>query len=89
MDGREHVDRAHRVKVFMPVVLEIVPGCTVNATIADLSREGFRLRSPVVLSVAQAMTMHLPRETVRCELRWVDGLEAGGIFHGRAQTPTW
>ena len=73
----------------MPVVLESDSGWTMDALIADLSKTGFRLTASAILHVGQMLTMRLPRETVRCQVCWVDGLEAGGIFNGRAGVPTW
>jgi hypothetical protein len=83
---REHTERPRRVSVSMRVVLELAPGSEVKAIIDDLSNSGFRLRSRSILHVGQAVRMQLPRETIDCGLRWVDGLEAGGVF--LQQTPT-
>lgn len=85
---REHA-RAPRVRVSIPVLLEVAPNCTVKARIANVSQGGFRLAADAVLQVGQTMKMHLPRESVSCELCWADGLEAGGIFHDRAELRTW
>lgn len=89
VNSREHVGRARRVKINMSVILELASGCKVKATIDDLSRDGFRLRSESVLHLGQTLTMHSPRETVLCELRWVDGHEAGGVFQQQAEPPKW
>lgn len=81
--------RAHRVVLNMPVWMELVPGCLVNATIVDLSAEGFRLTSESMLYVGEAIQMHMPKGSITCELRWVDGLEAGGIFLEKVQVRSW
>lgn len=73
----------------MPVVLELAPDRKVKATIGDLSHNGFRLKSDSLLHVGQSMKMLMPRETVSCELRWVDGHDAGGVFHEEARPPAW
>ena len=73
----------------MPVVLETQSGSTIDALVADLSKSGFRLTSSAMLHVGQVLTMRLPREDVLCRICWVDGLQAGGIFHGRSKLPTW
>lgn len=86
---REHASRDRRVIVRMSVVLESDSGWTTDALVADLSKNGFRLTSSAVLHVGQVLTMRLPREHVLCKICWVDGLEAGGIFHGRAKLPSW
>lgn len=72
--------RAPRAKVRMPVRLTTRPGFTAQAFFEDLSKDGFRLRSPIVLHVGQLISLEMPRETVACEVRWVDGFEAGGVF---------
>jgi hypothetical protein len=87
--GREHPERAERVKVRMPVDLELSPNSLVRAIIDDLSRDGFRLRSRAILHEGQSLKMHLPRATVTCELRWVDGLQAGGVFIEAPDAPSW
>ncbi len=73
----------------MPVFLELAPDIKIKAIIDDLSKDGFRLRSRAVLHVGQSVTLHLPREAVACELCWVDGLEAGGVFREAAEAPRW
>lgn len=87
--GREHACRDQRVIVRMPVVLELDSGRTMDALVADLSKSGFRLKANAVLHVGQVLTMRLPREKVACKVCWVDGLDAGGIFHERANLPAW
>jgi PilZ domain-containing protein len=89
VEDREHASRDRRVIVRMPVVLEADSGLTIEALVADLSKSGFRLTSNAVLHVGQVLTMRLPRENVLCEICWVDGLESGGIFRGRANLPAW
>lgn len=89
VNAREHPGRPKRVLVNLPVVLEIGLDSKAKAVIEDLSQDGFRLRSEVPLHAGQALKMHLPREIVECELRWVDGFTAGGIFHRRANPAQW
>jgi PilZ domain-containing protein len=86
---RELASRPRRVRVSMPVMLEIGPNCTVKGIIDDISKEGFRLRSRALLHPRQVLKMRLPRETVACELRWTDGLEAGGVFKEESKAPKW
>ena len=73
----------------MRVNLELGPDTIIKAVIGDLSKDGFRLRSGAVLHVGQKVTMHLPRETVACELRWVNGMQAGGVFADAPAAPAW
>jgi hypothetical protein len=87
--AREHASRDRRVIVRMPVVLESESGSIIDALVADLSKCGFRLTSSAILHVGQVLTMRLPRENVLCKICWVDGSDAGGIFHGRAKLPAW
>lgn len=86
---RERIDRPRRVSVSMGIVLELAPGSEVKAIVDNLSKTGFGLRSRAILHVGQGVEMHLPRETVACELRWVDGPKAGGVFLQRAQVASW
>ena len=89
VNERQHIGRAARVRVSMPVVLELAPARRVKGLICDLSKEGFRLRSGALLYAGQAVSMHLPRQTVVCQVRWVDGIEAGGIFAEKVELPEW
>jgi hypothetical protein len=87
--GRERVARARRVKVSMGVGLELREGSIVKAVIDNLSKDGFGLRSGAVLHSGQRLTMHLPRATLACEIRWIDGLQAGGVFAEASAAPSW
>lgn len=73
----------------LPVVMEIRPDFKVKAFLEDLSKDGFRIRSRAVLHVGQVVSLHMPRETVACELRWVDGFAAGGVFLTQSTLAVW
>jgi hypothetical protein len=73
----------------MPVTLTLDSGHRVKAIVDDLSKSGFRLRSRALLHLGQTFDMHLPRDTVACELRWSEGVAAGGIFIGNLNAPAW
>jgi hypothetical protein len=73
----------------MAVQLELGPHRMVKAILDDLSQDGFRLRSGALLHPGQILKIHLPRETAICELRWVDGLQAGGVFTEASNAATW
>jgi hypothetical protein len=88
-NGRERVVRAPRVRVSIGVGLEFGPGSIVKAVIGNLSKDGFHLRTGAALHPGQSLTMHLPRETVACEIRWVDGRHAGGLFAEASAAPSW
>jgi hypothetical protein len=83
VNGREHVGRARRVMIRMPVLLELAEGRLVEAMLADLSSAGFKLRCGSPLRPGQEMMMRLPHQRISCEVRWVNGDEAGGLFHRR------
>jgi hypothetical protein len=85
----EDARRARRVTVSMGVNLELGPDRIVKAVIDDLSKDGFRLRCRAILYPGQNLKMHLPRETLVCELLWVAGLQAGGIFAETSAAPAW
>lgn len=86
---RESAGRPRRVNLAMKIVLELSPGSEVDAFLQNLSKDGFRLTSETQLHAGQQLKMRLARETVDCELLWVDGLEAGGVFEKQAQEPRW
>ena len=73
--------RQRRVTLNCSGVVTESDGCTVDVTIVDMSRDGFRLRSVEELELGSTITLQM-RETrpVRCEIRWACGHEAGGIF---------
>jgi hypothetical protein len=73
----------------MTVCLDLQTGERVKAIVEDLSKSGFRLRSSALLHPAQKLRMKLPKETLACEVRWVDGLEAGGVFTESLEVPSW
>ena len=81
--------RPARARVRLHAMMEVRPDFTVKAILEDLSKDGFRLRSRVILHAGQIVTLHMPRETVACELRWVDGFEAGGVFLDRSTLAVW
>ena len=81
--------RPSRARVRLPVMLEVRPDCRVKAIIEDLSKDGFRLRSRALLHVGQVVTLHMPRETLECELRWADGFNAGGVFLNKSTLAVW
>lgn len=73
-------DRDQRVQLSMSVVLELAPGRSINAKIDNVSLEGCRIHSDALLHVGQKIRVRMPREIVSCEVRWADGLTAGGAF---------
>lgn len=87
--GRLPLTRDRRVKVSMRVSLKIDSGHTALAIVDDLSKDGFRMRSRALFHPGQRFRMHMPRDTADCEIRWADGLEAGGVFLQRAPAPKW
>lgn len=89
VNAREHPGRSKRVRINLPVILEIRRGSEVKAVIEDLSQDGFRFRSEVPLRAGEALKMRLPRGVVDCELRWVDGYNAGGVFKQPDSAAQW
>ncbi|MGZ2411822.1 PilZ domain-containing protein [Sphingomonas sp. F9_3S_D5_B_2] len=81
--------RPRRIRISMPVTLELSADRTAKAIIDDLSKDGFRLRSRAALQPGQKLKMHTPRETLACELRWVNGFTAGGVFAENSDPPRW
>lgn len=81
--------RAARARVLLPVVMTVRPDFKVRAIIHDLSKDGVRLKSRVVLNEGQVVSLEMPRETVACEIRWVSGFEAGRVLLDHYALPDW
>jgi hypothetical protein len=81
--AREASARERRVRVAMPAPIQVAAERTVEARIADLSLNGFRVVSDEPLQVGQSIKLHGRKDRGQGEIRWVDGLEAGGVFHRR------
>jgi hypothetical protein len=75
--------------VRLPVVVAVRPDFKIKAVIEDLSKDGVRLKSRVVLHVGQVVSLEMPRETIACEIRWVSGFEAGGVLLDDNALPDW
>lgn len=76
-------DRPRRIPVNMEGVLVASDGVESNVRVTDLSSAGFRLALGDELMVGEQVELRLGRETVRGEIKWVRGNEAGGVFlHG-------
>ena len=73
--------RQRRVALNCAGVLTESDGCTIDVTIVDISKDGFRLRSVEELELGSTVSLRM-HETrpVRCQIRWACGHEAGGIF---------
>ena len=73
--------RERRVALNCAGVITESDGSTVDVTIVDVSKDGFRLRSVEDLELGTTITLQM-QETrpVRCEIRWACGHEVGGVF---------
>ena len=81
MDGPEGPpQRARRIPVSMDGVLVASDGVESKVRVTDLSSEGFRLELTDELMEGEQVQLRLGRETIRGEIRWVRGKEAGGVF---------
>lgn len=69
--------------------MAVRPDFKVKALIENLSKDGVRLKSRVMLHAGQVVELEMPRETIACQVRWVDGFEAGGILVGESSLPDW
>lgn len=87
--GRIFPTRSARAKVRLPVIMAVRPDFKIKAVIEDLSKDGVRLRSRVVLHEGQVVRLKMPRETIACEIRWVNGFEAGGVLTDKSTLPDW
>jgi hypothetical protein len=76
-----HTGRQRRVMLNCGAVVTESDGGTVDVTIVDISKDGFRLRSADELEIGSPVTLQVQEaRPVRVELRWACGYEAGGIF---------
>lgn len=72
--------REPRVHVNMPASVQVATDRSVTARIIDLSLNGFRLTSQEPLEVGQLVELASFKDAVQGQIRWVDGLDAGGVF---------
>jgi hypothetical protein len=73
--------REPRVTLNCEAILTEADGYTVDVTIVDVSKDGFRLRSLTELEEGSKVTLQMQNvAAVRGEIRWICGHEAGGIF---------
>ena len=82
-------NRPRRVAIHLEVVLELSPAKLARAIVDDISKDGFRLRTRAVLRPGQRVFLHMRRDRVACEVRWVSRPEAGGVFIDAAAPPSW
>jgi hypothetical protein len=76
-----HSRRERRVMLNCAAILTEDDGFTVDVTIVDVSRDGFRLRSITELEIGSRVLLQMENVApVRCEIRWSCGHEAGGVF---------
>jgi hypothetical protein len=80
ISAKEAPRRQLRVQVSLPAWVQVAPSRSVEATIVDLSANGFRLVSDELLTVGQVVRVLSRSEAVRGEIRWVAGHKAGGVF---------
>ena len=72
--------RARRIPVSMDGMLIASDGVESKVRVTDLSSDGFRLELTDELIDGEQVQLRLGRETIRGEIRWVRGKEAGGVF---------
>lgn len=87
--GHIFPSRSARAKIRLPVIMVVRPDFKIKAVIEDLSKDGVRLRSRAVLHAGQVVKLEMPREMIACEIRWVNGFEAGGVLAGKSTLPDW
>lgn len=87
--GLANTLRSARARVRLPVLMTVRPDLKVKAVIEDLSKDGVRLRSRVILHEGQVVSLEMPREIIACEIRWVLGFNAGGILLTEQPVAEW
>ena len=88
-DCLNQVPRPARVKLRLPVTLELAPEGTVDGVIRDLSSDGFCLKLRRALIVNDRFTMHMVRGKATCQVRWVNGSICGGVFDEKVSEHSW
>jgi hypothetical protein len=73
--------RDRRVVLNCAAILTEADGFTVDVTVVDVSKDGFRLRSVTELELGSKVSLQMENVApVGCEIRWSCGHEAGGVF---------
>lgn len=73
--------RAPRIDVRRPAILVDSAGRASNITILDISGSGFRLEVFEAPAVDEIVTLRVEHgDEFQAQIRWVLGIEAGGIF---------
>lgn len=80
LQGRDFVPRPTRIDASFDVLVRCTAG-EFEASITNLSGEGFRLRSTRALEPGWEVSLEIPRmPPVKGMIRWAAGKDAGGVF---------
>lgn len=80
LEGHEWLPRHGRIDVGYDVIVHCRDGA-IRAQVLNISNLGFRIKSRKPLEVGWAVVLEMPRATpVKAVIRWVAGLDAGGVF---------
>ena len=78
--AREWRSRTRRIDVGYDVLVCRATG-DIPAKVINVSSHGFRLRSEQPLTEGEEITLDMPSvEPIKAAVRWVAGLDAGGVF---------
>lgn len=81
MRDAEHIKRGPRVATDMKAILLHANGTESEVLIADISKDGFRLRVKHALGIGERVDLRVPKcGDVPAQIRWALGDEAGGVF---------
>jgi len=81
LSGCIQTEREARVTLNREAVLTESDGCTLDVTIVDVSKKGFRLQSIAELEVGSEVLLQMDKSpSFRGRIRWTCGHQAGGIF---------
>lgn len=73
--------RETRVEVDFVGVLTAADGHQSRVIVRDVSAEGFRVKVSDDLHVGELVSLEIGKQpAVTCEIKWIRGSEAGGIF---------
>lgn len=80
MPVRQHPGRETRARVKLAASIQVSGERNIRGQILDLSKSGFRLTASEPLLVGQLVEISRGNEASVGQIRWVDNLEAGGVF---------
>ena len=80
---REHPVREARLRISMPVVIELSDR-RIGGAVVDLSENGIRIRASEPIGSVSSIRLFYDGGVLSADVRWIDGLEFGALVNERA-----